>query len=789
MTRMLTGAVFAAALAAAEPALDVTYVANAGFLIEGGGKKVLIDSLFDYPETYSPPSAAALEEMNKAGVDLILVTHAHRDHIAPKLAVSYLRQNAKAHLAAHTQVVELMRKEEGFAEVADRVHELRIDFGAWERQTVNGVTFDALCLTHGIQEDPTRNLVFLVNLGGMRFLHTGDAQLAYNAELLRAYPFDEARLNLLFDGYPYPGDKEMMGAVLRPEHLVVMHVAPEEREREEKRVHTLFSDAVIFSKSMERRTFHPAPDPALDVAYIGNTGFLVEGGGRKVLVDALFNDGFGTYLAPSAETLADLAKAGPDLILTTHRHRDHIDPKTAIAHLRQNIKGHLVAHSQVVELLRKEEGFSEVEQRVHEIQLEPGARERLMVNGVTLDALCLEHGPYFRDGRNVHAATRNLAFVVNLGGMRFLHIGDADLERSAAHLRAYPFREEKATVMFGTGPSASEGAQRLIGETIKPAHMVAMHLPPAELEAQTKAIQASYPNAIIFAKSMDKRLFRAGVDFHALSGPYLGQAPPEGTPLRFATGVVSTARLEHSAPAFSPDGSEAFWSSPPAGIMTMRRTDDGWTAPRVASFSAPHADGPVFSLDGRRLYFRSKRPRPGQTAMVEGPGDIWYVKKQGEIWSEPVCVCLTAQFPELKYAAGPSFTRSGTMYFESGTGLSVTRLVDGRYTQPERLPPSINMPDRLNWTSFAAPDESYLIFSSNRRAPKEDAGDLYITYRGADGAWTDPVALPEPVNTGRQERFPAVSPDEKYLFFTRPTPSGSQDVFWVKADVIPQKAR
>ena len=55
----------------------------------------------------------------------------------------------------------------------------------------------------------------------------------------------------------------------------------------------------------------------------------------------------------------------------------------------------------------------------------------------------------------------------------------------------------------------------------------------------------------------------------------------------------------------------------------------------------------------------------------------------------------------------------------------------------------------------------------------------------ADGVWTDPVSLGEPVNTPRQEVFPGLSPDGKHLFFCRDTPGRSNDVYWVSAASIP----
>jgi hypothetical protein len=59
-----------------------------------------------------------------------------------------------------------------------------------------------------------------------------------------------------------------------------------------------------------------------------------------------------------------------------------------------------------------------------------------------------------------------------------------------------------------------------------------------------------------------------------------------------------------------------------------------------------------------------------------------------------------------------------------------------------------------------------------------------VSFRQPDGSWTVTIGLGEPINTKEMERFPAVSPDGKYLFFTRDTPAHDEDVYWVSAGII-----
>jgi len=277
-------------------------------------------------------------------------------------------------------------------------------------------------------------------------------------------------------------------------------------------------------------------------------------------------------------------------------------------------------------------------------------------------------------------------------------------------------------------------------------------------------------------------------EFPVLKGDYLGQTPPGDTPVVFARGIVSNDYQQHGVPAFSSDGNEVFWQTNRLdnekkwiiSIMTMRRIGDMWTAPEAS----PYGGGPVFSPDGKRLYFDSK-----------GEGNNpYFIEKQGNSWSEPKYTGLVTHFPELKFAYNLSIARKGTIYFlgyAAGLGLwnnfGIYRaeLINGEYAKPELLPPSINAPGGMrNWAPFIAPDESYLIFCSTRGLPDYDEGDLFICFRQPDGSWTDPVTMGEPINTHQMERFSTLSPDGKYLFFTRWTPDHDEDVYWVSAGII-----
>ena len=88
---------------------------------------------------------------------------------------------------------------------------------------------------------------------------------------------------------------------------------------------------------------------------------------------------------------------------------------------------------------------------------------------------------------------------------------------------------------------------------------------------------------------------------------------------------------------------------------------------------------------------------------------------------------------------------------------------------------------------FIAPDESYLIFS--RTVPEEKGrSDLFISFRGGDGKWSEAVNMGDTVNSLHNETSPVVTPDGRYLFFSRVS-GDINGVFWTSADVIEELRR
>jgi Tol biopolymer transport system component len=250
-------------------------------------------------------------------------------------------------------------------------------------------------------------------------------------------------------------------------------------------------------------------------------------------------------------------------------------------------------------------------------------------------------------------------------------------------------------------------------------------------------------------------------------------------PRPFEVGIITTDGDEYG-PALAPDGRTMYLVKRVERgrveyIYSSQFNGERWIAPRVAGFSGQWFDKePFVSLDGKRIYFASNRP------WVKGNPprdvDIWFVEKKFRGWSEAARVDFINSDSTDSY---PALTADGTIYFASnrpgGRGdydIYRSRLVNGKYTEAQNLGDAINTPGN-EADPYIAPDESYMIFSSVREGGYGE-GDLYISYQSA-GQWSAPEILPTSVNSREYEYTPLISPDGRYLFFSR----GWGDIFQV----------
>ena len=159
------------------------------------------------------------------------------------------------------------------------------------------------------------------------------------------------------------------------------------------------------------------------------------------------------------------------------------------------------------------------------------------------------------------------------------------------------------------------------------------------------------------------------------------------------------------------------------------------------------------------------------------------------VWSEPILLEPPVNAVDT-YSGYPSLTTDGTIYFHSNREDSQGQ-VDIYRTQHavghhvvENLGPTINSTER-ELDPCVAPDESYLVFVSDRPGGVYDQG-LFISFRTADGSWTEPRALGGVL--GNNGGLPSISPDGRYFFYAAGDYSdiSTIQIYWVDTGVFDQ---
>lgn len=283
-------------------------------------------------------------------------------------------------------------------------------------------------------------------------------------------------------------------------------------------------------------------------------------------------------------------------------------------------------------------------------------------------------------------------------------------------------------------------------------------------------------------------------EWPVLRGPFLGQKPPGASPEVFAPGVISTEAPE-GASWFTPDGRSFYFARARAdlvGILVTEQTDGVWSEPRLATFSAGEHDWD-FSLapDGKTVFVASGRPDVGNEQAFRGHR-IWVSPRDGERWSQPRL--LPPPVNTGQHDSYPSVTADGTLYFFSDRGggrgsrdiFKARRGADGGYPQVENLGAPVNGPHQ-EIDPFIAPDESFLIFCSDREGGFGKA-DFYVSFRAPDDSWTEPTNLGAAVNTAADEYIPSVTTDGRFFFFTSNV-TGDRQIYWMDAGFIHELSR
>ncbi|NQZ83555.1 MAG: PD40 domain-containing protein [Colwellia sp.] len=251
--------------------------------------------------------------------------------------------------------------------------------------------------------------------------------------------------------------------------------------------------------------------------------------------------------------------------------------------------------------------------------------------------------------------------------------------------------------------------------------------------------------------------------FSAPEGPYLGQKPPGLTPKVFAPGIISKEDRDWTG-RFTPDMKEYYFS------RNYKKSG------KTSRF--------IFKSENNRWFESERESQVGGSISPDGKtmhSGNQYRERTDNGWSE--LKSLGSSFEDIGIMV-LTVSSQGTYVFDDykTDKLRYSRLINGNREAPKAFGKEINTG---KWTAhpFVAPDESYIIWDSERESGYGDS-DLYISFRQRDGSWGAGINLGDKINTGVNDTGGVVSPDGKYFFFNRKISPEDSDIYWVDAQIF-----
>jgi L-ascorbate metabolism protein UlaG (beta-lactamase superfamily) len=235
-----------------------------------------------------------------------------------------------------------------------------------------------------------------------------------------------------------------------------------------------------------------APDPeVLSITYVCNDGFIITKGGRKILIDALYQENIGICRSD----LAQLAREGlppfdnADLVLVSHNHSDHFDAQIVGQYLDNTPGAVLVAEKFAMAdaMSMSISSFVQAQDRIHSIELGAGQSNSLDIDGIELEIY------------DAPGDVPNLAFLVRVGGKTLFHTGDVHINtKTTGYFKGYQLSTKMIDVAFFPYFYMMESAEPAFLEYIGAGKYIPMHYAAEGGAVTVRMVGLQFPEAILF---------------------------------------------------------------------------------------------------------------------------------------------------------------------------------------------------------------------------------------------------------------------------------------------------
>jgi L-ascorbate metabolism protein UlaG (beta-lactamase superfamily) len=239
------------------------------------------------------------------------------------------------------------------------------------------------------------------------------------------------------------------------------------------------------------------------ITRLANDGVILDDGETRIMIDGFVVESYALYGGLPPLMAQEFATAtgifeNIEMAFVSHKHHDHNQPEFTCNFLRASDATRLITSVQVIELVRERcRVLVTSTSQVATIDPKFELPMTLPVGTAKVTIIPLSHG------KGKYARLENWGHVVEMGGVRVLHIGDAamdptDFEAAAAELAnldvaLIPFW------YFQPGPG-----MEVVNRFLDAPHKLAVQVPPQEVAEATAFLATDYPEVVVLEQPGDQ---------------------------------------------------------------------------------------------------------------------------------------------------------------------------------------------------------------------------------------------------------------------------------------------
>ena len=252
----------------------------------------------------------------------------------------------------------------------------------------------------------------------------------------------------------------------------------------------------------------PTPAAGITITQLANEGAMISDGETRILIDAMVIEPYSIYGGLPAQAIPVFEQlSGPfseiDLVLVSHRHHDHNQPRFACSFMQASSHSKMISSSQVLGLMREKcRQFLSSSDRVSEMDPQYGEPHVIELEDVQITVFPLSHGT------GKYARLQNYGHLIEIGGMKVLHVGDAAMKPEDFSRAGLDKLEIDVALIpfwyFQPGPG-----REVINAFLDAPHKIAVHIPPGEMAEVQEYMRESFPQVTILENPLDQASFTA----------------------------------------------------------------------------------------------------------------------------------------------------------------------------------------------------------------------------------------------------------------------------------------